>query len=64
MLELQNSCERELDDWAALLPRADTEFKFLGGQQPEGSNLWILTARGKVVTETFEEVMRDAKSRE
>ena len=45
MLELQNSCERDLDDWAALLLRADAGFKFLGGQQPEGSNLWILTAR-------------------
>ena len=45
MLELLNSCERELDDWAALLPRADAGFKFLGGQQPEGSDLWILTAR-------------------
>lgn len=45
MLELQNSCERELDDWAALFPRADSRFRFLGGQQPTGSNLWIMTAR-------------------
>ena len=44
MLEIQNSCERELDEWAALFHKADKRFRFLGGQQPEGSNLWILTA--------------------
>ena len=42
MLELQNSRERELDDWAALLKQADPRFNFLGGSQPPGSNLWIM----------------------
>ena len=45
MLEMQNSCERDLDDWAALFRNADPRFEFLGGQLPAGSNLWIITAR-------------------
>ena len=45
MLELQNSCERELDEWAALFSRADARFKFLGGRQPAGSDMWIMQAR-------------------
>ena len=44
MLELQNSRERELEDWAALFVQADARFKFLGGQQPAGSKLWIMEA--------------------
>lgn len=45
MLELQNSRERELDDWAKRFEQADSRFKFLGGSKPEGANLWILEAR-------------------
>lgn len=45
MLELQNLCERELDDWATLFHEADSRFDFLGGEQPAGSRLWILKAR-------------------
>ena len=44
MLELQNSRERELEDWAALFVQADARFRFLGGQQPAGSKLWIMEA--------------------
>ena len=45
MLELQNSKERELDDWKALFNEADERFEFLGGEQPAGSRLWILRAK-------------------
>ncbi|TGO45865.1 hypothetical protein BCON_0360g00090 [Botryotinia convoluta] len=44
MLELQNSRERELEDWAKLFEDADPRFTFKGGNQPAGSNLWILEA--------------------
>lgn len=44
MLELQNARERELDDWAKLFEEADKRFKFMGGKQPVGVNLWILEA--------------------
>ena len=44
MLELQNSRERELDDWAKLFEEADPRFTFKGGKQPAGANLWILEA--------------------
>ncbi len=42
MLEISNSHEREMDDWAALFEEAG--FEFQGAQQPAGSNLWILVA--------------------
>jgi hypothetical protein len=42
MLEIQNSRERELDDWAKLFEKADSRFKFMGGNVPQGSNLWII----------------------
>ena len=45
MLEIQNSRERDLDDWAALFQEADSSFEFMGGEQPAGSRLWILSAR-------------------
>lgn len=45
MLEIQNSCERGLDEWAELFRKADSRFRFLGGQLPAGSNLWIIQAR-------------------
>ncbi|KAI9873469.1 MAG: hypothetical protein M1830_000374 [Pleopsidium flavum] len=44
MLELQNSREREIDDWAELFRQADARYKFLGGKQPKGSRLWIIEA--------------------
>lgn len=44
MLELQNSRERELDDWEALFAAADRRFVWKGGRQPRGSRLWILEA--------------------
>ena len=44
MLEIQNSRERDLDDWAGLFKKADPKFKFLGGAQPKGSHLWIIEA--------------------
>lgn len=42
MLELQNSREREVDDWVNLLERADWRFKFLGATLPQGSKLHLL----------------------
>ncbi|MCJ1244006.1 hypothetical protein MMC30_001203 [Trapelia coarctata] len=44
MLVIQNSRERELDDWAKLFEVADKRFKFLGGKLPPGSKFWILEA--------------------
>ena len=42
MLAIQNSREREIEDWARLFELADSRFKFLGATQPIGSTLWIL----------------------
>lgn len=58
MLEIHNSCERGLDECAALFEKADEKFTFCGGKQPGGSNLWIIEAaetRGcwKVYKELF-----------
>ncbi|KAI6090340.1 S-adenosyl-L-methionine-dependent methyltransferase [Hypoxylon rubiginosum] len=47
MTELQNSHERELEDWARVFELADPRFKFQGGKQPAGSNLWLLVAEWK-----------------
>ena len=44
MLEIQNSRERELDDWVDLLRRADSRFSFLRVTQPQGSKLHLLEA--------------------
>ena len=44
MLELQNSRERELEEWGKLFELADHRFRFLGGTKPMGANLWILEA--------------------
>jgi len=44
MLELQNSREREMEDWVKIFRDADSRFEFKGGKQPAGSNLWILEA--------------------
>ncbi|TVY28476.1 O-methyltransferase [Lachnellula hyalina] len=47
MMEVQNSRERDLDDWAKLFREADERFVFKGGKQPEGSSLWILEVEWK-----------------
>ena len=44
MLEIQNSRERDMDDWKDLFEMADPRFKFMGGKLPPGSNLWFLEA--------------------
>ena len=43
-LELQNCCERDLEDWAASFVQADAQFQFLGAKHPTGSKLWIMEA--------------------
>lgn len=40
MMELQNSKERELDEWVKLFEQADPRFKFKGAKLPQGSRLW------------------------
>ncbi|TRX96512.1 hypothetical protein FHL15_002784 [Xylaria flabelliformis] len=47
MTELQNSHEREVDDWAELFKAADARFEFKGAMQPPGANLWLLVAEWK-----------------
>ncbi|OTA59190.1 S-adenosyl-L-methionine-dependent methyltransferase [Hypoxylon sp. EC38] len=47
MMEIHNSRERDLDDWAALFSSADPGFEFQGGRQPAGSNLWVMVAEWK-----------------
>ncbi|KAI0465722.1 S-adenosyl-L-methionine-dependent methyltransferase [Xylaria cf. heliscus] len=47
MTELQNSHEREVDEWAKLFKDTDTRFEFQGATRPPGSNLWILVAEWK-----------------
>ncbi|KAM7206072.1 S-adenosyl-L-methionine-dependent methyltransferase [Naviculisporaceae sp. PSN 640] len=47
MTELQNSHERELEDWAELFKVADPRFDFQGGKLPSGANLWLLVAEWK-----------------
>jgi hypothetical protein len=47
MTELQNSHERELDDWAKVFELADPRFEFKGGQRPAGANLWLMVAEWK-----------------
>lgn len=44
MLQIQNSRERERQDWETLFKEADPRFKFLGVQQPRGSKLAIIQA--------------------
>lgn len=44
MLQIQNSRERERQDWEHLFKEADPSFKFLGVQQPEGSKLAFIEA--------------------
>jgi len=44
MLQVQNSREREHQDWGHLFKEADPRFKFLGVQQPPGSKLAFIEA--------------------
>jgi hypothetical protein len=44
MTEIQNSHEREMNDWAKVFELADPRFKFQAGHQPAGSNLSIIVA--------------------
>ncbi|KAI0810440.1 S-adenosyl-L-methionine-dependent methyltransferase [Xylaria sp. FL0064] len=47
MTEIQNSYEREVDDWAKLFMGADPRFEFKGAKQPAGSNLGFVVAEWK-----------------
>ncbi|KAI0389134.1 S-adenosyl-L-methionine-dependent methyltransferase [Xylariaceae sp. FL0594] len=47
MAEIQNSRERELDDWRNLFKLADDRFEFQAAHRPDGSNLWIMTVGWK-----------------
>ena len=42
MLEMQNSQERELNDWKNLFESVDNRFKWKNAHLPDGSRLWIL----------------------
>lgn len=42
MTEIQNSHERELDDWKQIIRTASPGFVFQWAKQPPGSNLWIM----------------------
>jgi len=44
MLQIQNSREREVQDWRALLEEADSRFRIVGLNQPRGSKLAIIEA--------------------
>lgn len=44
MKEIQNSQERELDEWKVLFEQADPRFKFKGATQPEGSMQCLIEA--------------------
>jgi hypothetical protein len=47
MTQIQNSRERELDDWRNLFTLADDRFEFQEAKRPDGSNLWIMTVEWK-----------------
>lgn len=47
MTEIQNSHEREVDDWAKLFASADPGFEFQGAKLPEGANLWMMVVEWK-----------------
>lgn len=47
MSEIQNSREREVDDWAKLFEMAGPGFEFQEAELPKGANLWILVAEWK-----------------
>lgn len=47
MTEIQNSHERDVDDWASLFEQAGPGFEFQGANLPNGANLWMLVAEWK-----------------
>ncbi|KAI1801108.1 S-adenosyl-L-methionine-dependent methyltransferase [Daldinia bambusicola] len=47
MTEIQNSYERDADDWARLFKSSDPRFEFLEAKQPPGSNLGFVIAEWK-----------------
>ena len=47
MTEIQNSYERDPEDWARLFQCADPSFEFQGAKQPTGSNLGFVIAAWK-----------------
>ncbi|KAK7751322.1 hypothetical protein SLS62_006728 [Diatrype stigma] len=47
MTEIQNSHERELDDWKELIKKASPNFEFKWAKQPTGSNLWLIVVEWK-----------------
>ncbi|KAK7730360.1 hypothetical protein SLS53_009060 [Cytospora paraplurivora] len=47
MTEIQNSHERDVDDWASLFEQASSKFEFQGAILPNGANLWVLVAEWK-----------------
>lgn len=47
MIEIQNSHEREVQDWARLFELAGPGFEFQGASLPKGANMWILVAEWK-----------------
>ncbi|KAI1175690.1 S-adenosyl-L-methionine-dependent methyltransferase [Nemania sp. FL0916] len=47
MTEIQNSHEREVEDWAEIFHDADPRFEFQGAKQPAGSNLGFIVAEWK-----------------
>lgn len=49
MLELQNSKEREVDDWKSLFERADKRFRFVGVRMPFGSKLSFIEVKWETV---------------
>ncbi|KAH8879499.1 S-adenosyl-L-methionine-dependent methyltransferase [Thozetella sp. PMI_491] len=44
MLQLLNSQQREMHEWAVLFSRADSRFRYLGAHQPPGAIRWIIEA--------------------
>lgn len=52
MTEMQNSHEREVDDWAKPCEMASPGFELHEAKQPRGSNLWILVLEWKGIERT------------
>lgn len=47
MKAIQNSHERELDDWKKLFAMVDHKLELLGAEQPSGSSLWMMVLQWK-----------------
>lgn len=44
MMVAMNAKEREEGDWEALFQKADSRFKYLGAERPEGSRMSLIEA--------------------